>query len=34
MAPIEDNASNPWETAPGIEEGIGWDAEDEDCDIG
>jgi hypothetical protein len=33
MPPKEDHAPSPWETVPGAEEGIGWDAEDEGCDI-
>jgi hypothetical protein len=32
--PREADASSPWETIPGIGEGEGWEAEDEDCDIG
>jgi hypothetical protein len=31
--PREADVSSPWETI-GIGEGRGWDAEDEDCDIG
>ena len=27
------HALSPWETVPGAEEGIGWDAEVEGCDI-